>query len=85
MFNIDQFLKRFRKIGGDSTQMRAIISSTLKNLTKIDVPIESIEVKSSKIYIKNISQTARSEIYIKKVALLEEINRNLKQPLKEIR
>ncbi len=85
MFNISQFLERLKKISGSSINTRTEVSRILKEQIGLNVPIEAIELKPPKIYIKNISQAARSEIYIRKEIIIKEINKTGTRPLVDIR
>ena len=85
MFNISQFLERLKKISGSSINIRIEISKVISKQLGLEIPIESIEIKLPKIYIKNISQAARSEIFIKKEAILKEINKGCVRPLIDIK
>ena len=86
MFNISQLLNRIRSI--QSKGMVGIIlvhDSILKNVG-IDIPLGDISIKSSVVSIKNISQSAKSAIYIKKQAILKDINKDSVNPIaREIR
>ena len=89
MFNINQFLERLRKVSGGSIDTRGEIARIIKEKANIELQIEAIEIKPPRISLKNISQAARSEIYIKKHLILEEVNRyyvvGTKKPFTEIR
>ncbi|MCX6719417.1 MAG: hypothetical protein NTZ38_03530 [Candidatus Taylorbacteria bacterium] len=75
MFNIGQFIKRFHNIHLKEVSFRIIVQEELKKEISIDIPPESISVKSSVIYLKGLSQGARSAIFIKKRKIIEGINK----------
>ncbi|MFA6458876.1 MAG: hypothetical protein WCV79_00540 [Candidatus Paceibacterota bacterium] len=75
MFNISQFLKRATGKQGRELYFRKSIQDLLKERFDLEVPFEMISLKSGTIYIKNIPQSARTSIFIKKTAILQEINR----------
>ena len=75
MFNIRDFLKKATNKQTKNLFFRKVVEETLKRHVNIEVPPESISIKSSIIGIKNISQGARSAIFIKKQAILEDLNK----------
>lgn len=54
--------------------MRDIIRGVLKDAINCDVLVENIKVKESTISLLNLTQTAKSEIYIKKQKILKLVN-----------
>lgn len=74
MFNINQFLNKIRAHRSTDEHVRFAVCKALLSQVKMTVPPEAVEIKPPRIFIKNISQVARSEIFIKKEALLAEIN-----------
>ncbi|MEI6396563.1 MAG: hypothetical protein WCO48_00595 [Candidatus Taylorbacteria bacterium] len=76
MFNINHLLDRMRAIRNSDVGLRTTTQAALKKHTNIDVPIESIQVKSGRVSIKNIPGAARAEIFMKKTQILEEIKNN---------
>lgn len=75
MFNIDQLLQRFKSSRNDDIRVRSIVAKVLKEKVLLDIPLESVDIKPPRIFLKNIPQAARSEIYIKKESILAEINK----------
>ena len=53
--------------------MRTTIKEMIKKHVGIDVPIENIAPKNGIVTLKNISQSARTAIFIKKEKILEEL------------
>ncbi len=51
------------------------VADSLRNLVGIEVGVENIKFKDSLVTLTNINQADRSTIYIKKEALLKEINK----------
>jgi hypothetical protein len=76
MFNISHFLEKIRGIQAKSAFERIIVHNVILKNIGIDIPIENVSIKSTVITLKNISQSAKSAIYIKKLLLLEDINKN---------
>jgi len=75
MFNIRDFLK---KASGRQTKelfFRQTVQEVIKANLGVELPIEAISLRSSTIYLKNISQAARSVIFIKKTQILDQLNK----------
>ncbi len=73
MFNISNLLEKIRIIQGQDASLRTLIINTIKKNTGAELLPESIVVKSSKIFLKNVSSAAKSEIFLKKNQILQEI------------
>lgn len=74
MLNIGQFFKKIQNKYTQEFFVRTVIKEQIQKYIGIVVPIEDISIKSGDVILKNISQTGRSQIYIKKQALLHGIN-----------
>ena len=74
MKRISEFLARFRNIQARESLIRLAIQQALKSRLVLEVPLESISCKGATITLKGVDQTARSAIFIKKEAILKEIN-----------
>ncbi len=75
MFNIGQFFKKFENARLKEVGFRIIVQKELKEIASIEVPIEAVSIKASVISLNGLSQGARSVIYIKKMAIIDAINR----------
>jgi hypothetical protein len=74
MFGIGHLLKKTQNRQTREFFVREIVRSVLKEVVGIDISIENIKVKESVANLANVSQSAKSEIYIKKRQLLKLIN-----------
>ncbi|GEM_PF-602453 len=75
MFNISQFLNRIRGTQGKQILQRNIVRNVVLKNIGIDIPAENITIKSAVIFLNNISQSAKSAVYVKKQIILNEINK----------
>ena len=50
------------------------IGESFRKITGIEVPVESIAIKAGTVSLKGINQADKSTIFIKKQALLKDIN-----------
>lgn len=74
MFNIAGFFKKIQNSHTKELFIRTIVIQAIKKFTQSDIPIESVSFNSSTIVLKNISQSLRSIIFIKKQTIISEIN-----------
>ena len=51
-----------------------IVRGVIKDVVRIDIPVGNITVKETTVHFSNISQAARSELFIKKQQILKLIN-----------
>ena len=74
MLKISEFFKRIQGKQAKEFLMRSSVQSVVRKYTGVDIPLESISLNSDVVTLKDISQSARSAIFIKKQAILAEIN-----------
>jgi methylphosphotriester-DNA--protein-cysteine methyltransferase len=74
MLNISEFFKRIGGVQAKEVAKRDAIRVAIKQFIDIDVPITSISFKSTVANLKDVSQTAKSVIYMKKKAILDRAN-----------
>ncbi len=75
-FNIGEFLKKIQNSRSKELVFHAAVQEAIKKFVSIEVPQEAIKFRSGVITIQGISQSAKSAIFIKKEAILEEVNKN---------
>ena len=71
---ISELLGRIRNIQARESLVRLAVQQTLKKQLSIEIPLERISCKDVAVTLKGIDQSARSAIFIKKEAILKEIN-----------
>jgi len=74
MFGIGDFFKRIQGGFAKELFLRKAIADAVKKCANIDVAVEDMSVKDGIVNLNKISQAARSVIFIKKQAILAEIN-----------
>ncbi len=82
MFNIGDFLKRVKNVRMKDVYIRDVIVEAIQKITGVKIKPEDIIISSTVATVRGINSVMRSEIFIKKKPLLEEINS--KQDLKKI-
>jgi hypothetical protein len=73
MKNISEFFKRIGGVQAKELALRGSIQAVIKELVDIEIPVGSITVKSGVITLKGISHGARSNIYINKQKILNQL------------
>lgn len=73
MIGLGEFFKKVQNSFVKELSLRASIKEIVMKHTNIEIPIENISYKSGSIILKNVNQTAKSVIFIKKKVILEEI------------
>lgn len=73
MFNISGFFNRVTGSFAKEVVIRSAICDALKEITGIQVPIESVSFKSGTVVLSGINQSQKSAIFIKKQAILKRI------------
>ena len=74
MFGIEHLLKKMQNRQTREFFVREAIKDALKSTTNIEVSIEDIKIIGSTVTFLNLSQTAKSEIFIKKQTILSAVN-----------
>lgn len=74
MLKIADFFKKIQNKHSQELFIRSTIQTSIKKYTQVELPIESISIKSSSILLKGISQTERSQVFIKKQIIIQELN-----------
>jgi hypothetical protein len=74
MISISEFFKRIGGIQAREITFRVGVQAAIRESIGMDVPIESITFKSGGIILKDISQAARTAIFIKKINIIEQAN-----------
>jgi hypothetical protein len=72
MFNIAEYLTKFKNIGQNEKLQKEVISSVIKEVVGLNIETKNIVVKKGEI-IFNISPAMKNAIYIKKEGILKKI------------
>ena len=74
MFGIGEFFKRVQGTYSKEILLRTNIVSAIKKLTGAEIGLDNIILKSGVVTLNGVSQALKSTVYIKKQAILKEIN-----------
>ncbi|MBP9701666.1 MAG: hypothetical protein KBD47_01635 [Candidatus Pacebacteria bacterium] len=69
MFNIAQFLEKFKKLGFDKESQKKIIIDSLREM---NIPVEDISIKNKVVTVR-ASSIVKNQIFMKKAKILEKI------------
>lgn len=75
MFGIGHLLKKVQSRQGKADFMSGIVCMAVKDVVGFDIKSTNIKIQVQNIYLNGVSQTLRSEIFIKKAAILNLINK----------
>lgn len=75
MFNIAKFFSRIQNTRLSELTARQKIVEILVKLTSVTVQLGDISFKDGVLIIQKISQVAKSEIFIKKQIIIDEVNK----------
>lgn len=74
MLNIGQFFKKIQNKHTKELFIRSVVKDVIQKYVGVEVPVESISFKSDTVVLQGVSQTAKSQIFIKKQAIVQEVN-----------
>ncbi|HEX7724295.1 MAG TPA: hypothetical protein VF438_00975 [Candidatus Paceibacterota bacterium] len=73
MKSIGDLFARIKNVQAKELFMRAAVQQALKKAANIDCDTKDISFKNFSVQIKNASQTAKTQLFLKKAAILKEI------------
>lgn len=74
MFSIGDFFKRIQSVQSKEIYIRSVVQDVIKKHVGVEIPINDISFKSDVVNLKNISSAAKSALFIKRNAVIKEIN-----------
>lgn len=69
MFNIRQYLEKFKKLQADSESEKELVKQVL---LEFSIPVDDLTIKN-KVVTVQASSIAKNQIYIKKAKILEKL------------
>lgn len=84
MRSIDSFLDKFKRLLKYTKEEKRVIIRVIREAVGVEIDEPDIKIRNKVIYIKTTPQ-AKSEIFIRKQKLLEQINIILNKNLKDVR
>ena len=84
MFNVGNFLDKFKNIGFKEILLKEKIVKVVNELTAAGITLKDVTIKNGIVSIK-VHSLGKSELYMKKRRILEKINEGESMELKDIR
>lgn len=83
MFNISQYLEKFKNIGETERSLKEVLARAIKVATNIEIEIKNIIIKNNEAFIK-VSPIIKNTIYIKKEQILKLVKEKINQGIRKI-
>jgi hypothetical protein len=77
MRSIAEFFKNIKSRQARTAHLRAVVQEAVEKHAHISVPLEAIDLSVGTAVLRGLGQTAKSVIFIKKPAIMEEIKARL--------
>lgn len=84
MFNLQQYLEKFKHLGAEERILKEVIKEKIKQILKIEIEEKNISTRGDEIIIK-AAPTIKNSIYIKKEEILKAIKETGGKNIKNIR
>jgi hypothetical protein len=84
MFNISQYLEKFKNIGGTERNLKEALAGAVKTATGVEIEVKNIIIKNGEAIIK-VSPLIKNAIYIKKEKILKLVEEKIGCGVVEIR
>ena len=84
MFNIAQYLEKFKTLGLGDQSLKEAFVSVIREVVGMEIEEKSIIVKDGEIIIK-VSPSIKNAIYIKKAQILKRVEEKVGQKTIDIR
>lgn len=84
MFNIGNFLEKFRNITPPDKFVKDVLIDVVKETANIDIEKENLDVRNGVIFI-SIDSIIKNEIFLKKAEIMKNLTEKLKEYKKTIR
>jgi hypothetical protein len=86
MLDIKKFFEKIQNTRAKEIFLRQAVKESIEKHTPVKISLESISFSSTTVVLKNLNQSARSTIFIKREAILKEIGeRQLGRAVTDIR
>jgi len=83
MFDISKYLDKFKKISQSRNFLKNSVAETIKEICNIEINPENIDIKSGIARIKE-KTIIKSEIFLKKIKILENLIKKTKGKITDI-
>jgi len=84
MFNIAQYLDKFKNIGQGEKAFKEVVFFAIKEILNIEIERKNISIQNGELILK-VSPTLKNAVFIKKEKILNKIKEKTTQKVLEIR
>lgn len=84
MFNISNFLEKFKNITPPDKFVKDVLISVVKEVANIDIEKDNIDVRNGTIFI-SVDPIIKNEIFLRKSEIMQNLTEKLKEYKKVIR
>ena len=84
MFNIAQYLEKFKTLGMGDYSLKEALVSVIKEVVGVDIETKNVFIKNGEVIIK-ISPSIKNAIYIKKDQIMKKVEEKVGQKTIDIR
>jgi len=84
MFNINQYLDKFKNLGQKEKDIKLAFISVVKKMIGVDIDIKEVDLSGGELIIKT-SSNIKNTIYIKKEKILKDMDLILEKKVHNIR
>lgn len=84
MFNIAQYLEKFKNLGGTERGLKEALVFAVKKVIGVEIEVKSIMLKNGEAIIK-VSPLIKNAIFIKKSQILKVVEEKIGRGVGEIR
>lgn len=74
MLSISNFFSKIQSKHTKGMFVRTVVQSVIQKKLSVQIPIESISIKTSVVVLKNINSSILSAVFIKKSQIIKDIN-----------
>lgn len=75
MEQLSFFLEKFKTLGLESALVKKAFAEAARKVVGAEVPPEAVDLRSGVIYVRKISPMLRSELFLKRQELKEELQK----------
>ena len=84
MFNIAQYLEKFKNLGGTERELKEALSFAVKKVVGVEVETKNIILRDGEAIIK-VSPAIKNAIFVKKEQVLKAVEEKIGRGIGEIR
>lgn len=84
MFNISDYLEKFKNLGNDEKELKERVVFVIKEVVGIEIKTQNIKIKNGELSL-SVSPGVKNAIFIKKELILKKIKEGSKKIVNDVR